>query len=157
MLDAWRQELPELAGPQLTLLKRAAKLQALVEETTRVELNELGLTYAEFDVLASLRRAGAPYRRRPSELTKTLMFTSGGISNVLGRLERAGLVLRESDDADARGRWVRLSDAGVELAEKALRTNKEATAELLADVPEETVEAASDILRDLLGAIRRRP
>lgn len=60
LLDAWSHELPELVGPQLTLLKRLAKLQALVEEVTRAELTELGLTYAEFDVLASLRRAGAP-------------------------------------------------------------------------------------------------
>ncbi|WP_425548995.1 hypothetical protein [Actinomadura meridiana] len=37
-----------------------------------------------------MRRVGAPYRLKPTELTNALLLTSGGISNVIKRLVDAG-------------------------------------------------------------------
>jgi DNA-binding MarR family transcriptional regulator len=44
----------------------------------------------EFDMLAALRRAGAPYRLSPTELFSTLMVTSGTMTHRLKRLETRG-------------------------------------------------------------------
>ena len=119
-------------------------------------MSDLGLTYAEFDVLAALNRAGEPYRLTPSELTRSLFLTSGGISNVLQRLEAAGYVERGANPGDGRSRWVRLTEAGRRIAQAALDASGRAHAEVMTGVPEETVRQAADALREVLAVIGRR-
>ncbi|MBB4936196.1 hypothetical protein FHR32_000501 [Streptosporangium album] len=58
-------EQPEAATVQLEIVKRTGRLRSLAEEVTQSVLGEYGLTYADFDVLATLRRAGTPYRLKP--------------------------------------------------------------------------------------------
>ena len=62
-----------------------------------------GLDFGLFDVLATLRRVGPPYRLTPGELDDWCMVTSGGMTARLQRLEEAGLVARRQDAND--GRW----------------------------------------------------
>lgn len=159
LLAAWRVELPGVLGPESELVKRVLLLAQALGDATAVELPELGLTGAEFDVLAALRRAGAPYARKPNELTKALMLSSGGISNVINRLEARGLVERRADPADGRGSRVLLTPAGVELAERSLEANTTAHAAVLAEVPAETLTAAADALRAVFADAKglRRP
>ncbi|MFD0467535.1 MarR family winged helix-turn-helix transcriptional regulator [Nonomuraea thailandensis] len=98
MVPRWREAgLSSSLIATLELGKRISRLNMLFEQAIKNDLAELGLTYAEFDVLAALLRA--PSRRmRPSELAKSLFLTSGGISNVLQRLSTAGYVEREADE-----------------------------------------------------------
>jgi DNA-binding MarR family transcriptional regulator len=58
----------------------------------------------DFDVLATLRRTGAPYRLTPGELSRSTMVTTGGMTKRLDRLEAAGLIRRELDPTDRRGK-----------------------------------------------------
>ncbi|MEU5880351.1 MarR family transcriptional regulator [Spirillospora sp. NPDC047279] len=140
----------------LELTKRAALLSTLLEQPVRAELAGLGLTYAEFDVLVALRRAGPPCRLKPTELTRALLLTSGGTSNVLQRLAKEGYIEREDDPADARSRWVRLTPEGLRAAEKALRATGRVHREVMAGVPEETMRRAADALREILLTVGRR-
>jgi DNA-binding MarR family transcriptional regulator len=153
VVDAWRTELPTLAGPELELGRRAARLSALLNEVTNVQLNRLGLTKAEYEVLAALRAAGEPYRLRPTDLTTRLLLSSGGTSNLLRRLTEAGLVEREADTHDARSSWVRLSTSGIHIAEVAVHAAAGAQAGLLHSVPPTTARAAIDALREVLVAL----
>ena len=59
------------------------------------------LSYAEFDILATLRRAGAPYQRRAGELADHTMVTSGGLTKRVDRLIARGLVERRPEASDA--------------------------------------------------------
>jgi len=144
-------------GAELEISKRAARLAALLGAPAEARLARLGLTRAEYEMLAVLRATGHPYRLRPSALTQRLALTSGGTSNVLRRLETAGLVEREPDPSDARGSWVRLSPTGIGKAEEAVRAAGAAQAALLRDVPAETVDAAIGALRDILIALGDTP
>jgi DNA-binding MarR family transcriptional regulator len=63
-------------------------------------------------VLATLRRSGKPYMLSPTHLYETVMISSGGMTNRLDRLERAGLVERRPDPNDRRGKLIALTDAG---------------------------------------------
>jgi DNA-binding MarR family transcriptional regulator len=74
------------------------------------------LTKGEVNVLATLRSVGSPFELRPTSLQARLLLSSGGISNVLNRLERNGLVERQRDSNDGRSCWVRLTGEGAELA-----------------------------------------
>lgn len=67
---------------------------------------------SSWDVLASLRRVGAPYRRSPTELYRALMRTSGGMTHLVDRLEREGLVERVANPDDRRGLLVGLTRKG---------------------------------------------
>ncbi|MGR6923921.1 MarR family winged helix-turn-helix transcriptional regulator [[Actinomadura] parvosata] len=139
----------------LELGKRISRLHLLFEQAVKAELAELGLTYAEFDVLGALARAPSG-RMRPSELAKSLFLTSGGISNVLQRLGSAGYVDREADEGDARSRWVQLTAEGRCMADAALESTAIAYQEVSAGTPEESVRQAADALREVLSHMGRR-
>jgi DNA-binding MarR family transcriptional regulator len=149
----WRAQLPDTVGPATDLAKRVHRLAGRLQNVVRNETAALGLTPAEFDVLAALRRAGEPYARKPSELAGGLLLTSGGISNVLRRLQQAGLIEREADAADARVAWVRLSGRGVQEAEKVVRAVTGAQARLFSAADETLVTGAADRLREVLIAL----
>jgi DNA-binding MarR family transcriptional regulator len=159
LIAAWQSELPEVLGPETELVKRITLLARALGDAVDAELPDLDLTPAEFDVLAALRRAGKPYARRPNDLTRSLLMSSGGTSNVINRLAARGLVARQPDPDDRRGTLVALTDDGVALAEEAVRTSTAAHATVLAAVPEPVLAAAAGALREVFAAVGsiRRP
>ncbi|WP_405372853.1 MULTISPECIES: MarR family winged helix-turn-helix transcriptional regulator [unclassified Microbacterium] len=134
-------------GPSTELVKRVLHLSGQLEAIMRSELAALDLTPAEFDILAALRRQGAPFAMRPRDLAHSLMLSSGGTTNVVHRLVTRGLASREADPDDARGKILRLTADGVALAERAVLANVEAQEALFAKVPASTVGAATAALR----------
>ncbi|MBO2446848.1 MarR family transcriptional regulator [Actinomadura barringtoniae] len=138
------------------LSKRVAHLNQALEQPLRAELADMGLTYAEFDVLAALRRVGEPYRLKPSELTRSLFLTSGGTSNVLQRLTKAGYVERADNAADARSRWVQLTPEGLHVTMEALKASGAVHEDVMTGIPAPTIRAAADALRELTAVLDRR-
>ncbi|MDI2126538.1 MarR family winged helix-turn-helix transcriptional regulator [Yinghuangia seranimata] len=149
LIAAWERELPEALGPTTELTKRVMLLAAALDAATRRELPEHGLTGAEFDILAALRRAGAGYRMKPNELGRAVLLSSGGTTNTLNRLAARGLVERAPDPHDGRSMLIQLTPEGVELAERAVLANAAAHAAVFAAVPAEAVEAATRALRGI--------
>jgi DNA-binding MarR family transcriptional regulator len=135
------------------LVKRISILDRILHEAVNDVLADIGLTHADFEVLAALRRAGKPYQRRPNELARDIVLTSGGMSNVLRRLQNAKLVRRIADPDDARSKYVQLTPAGLNSAEKAVRLATEAQARVLTAATDSDVRAAVDALRPLLLAL----
>ena len=62
---------------------------------------------------------------------------------------------READPDDARGAWIRLTPDGVALAERAVRVNSAAHAEVFAGVPVEVIDRAAAALREVTAATAR--
>jgi DNA-binding MarR family transcriptional regulator len=153
IVAAWRTELPEVAGLPLAVAKRVGRLAVLIDAVTTAELDRLGRTKAEYEVLARLRAAGAPYRRKPHELASSLLLSSGGTTNVLHRLTAAGLVLREADHSDRRSVWVRLTPAGVRVAEEVVLATNAAQSALLDRLPPDLAGALADQLREALAVL----
>ncbi|MET7277896.1 MarR family transcriptional regulator [Kribbella sp. NPDC005582] len=149
LLAAWQRELPDVLYPTSELTKRLMFLNNALTEATRQVLRELGLTTAEFDVIVSLRRSGAPYRQKPSDLSRSLLLSSGGTSNVVNQLVRRGLVVREPDPDDGRGTQIRLTEAGVKTAEEAVAAGAAAHHKLWDHLPAEVVREAAAALRKL--------
>ena len=147
LMAAWRAELPEVLGPTTELTKRVLILAGRLDAATRAELPALGLTVAAYDVLLTLRRAGAPYRLRSIELTQDLLLSTGGTSNVINRLAADGLVHREPDPTDGRSTLIRLTPEGVALAERAVHATSAAHEAVFAGLPSEVIEAATQALR----------
>jgi DNA-binding MarR family transcriptional regulator len=115
----WARERPDVdTGPQGVIGRLHRIANHLTGELSRLYA-EYGLSEGEFDVLAALRRAGAPYERAPGEIALHTMVTTGAVTKRVDRLEQAGLVRRRRSDADGRGRVVRLTPAGRRLIDEA--------------------------------------
>ncbi|MEO7980530.1 MAG: MarR family transcriptional regulator [Sporichthyaceae bacterium] len=104
----------DLSEPQMLAWRRFLRAHALV--TRRLEhdlLTEQRLPLASYDVLVQL--VEAPERRlRMSGLAERVLLSRSGLTRLVDRLEREGLVRREACDEDARGLFTVLTDAGLE-------------------------------------------
>jgi len=78
-----------------------------------------GLSETEFEVLLRLARTRGR-RLRMSDLSAQTSLSTSGITRVVDRLERDGLVARDSCEHDRRGTWARITDAGAERIEAVL-------------------------------------
>ncbi len=76
-----------------------------------------GLTMARYDVLATLINAGG--RLRLSDLASSILLSQSGVSKLLDRMERSGLVHRDPDPSDGRAAFAAITPAGRSLAEEA--------------------------------------
>ncbi|MFB7495696.1 MarR family winged helix-turn-helix transcriptional regulator [Streptomyces sp. NPDC056161] len=153
LVDSWRREKPELERPEYAVARRAVRLGVLLEETLNAALVPWNLTKTDFAVISALRLVGAPYELRPSDLKNRLLITSGGVTTVLKRLERADLIEREQDTVDGRSSWVRLTRTGVETADATMETWSEAESRFFREVPPEVTRAASEALREVMIAV----
>ena len=83
---------------------------------------EHGISLDSYDVLLRLARA-AQRSLRMTELAQRIMFSPSGLTRVVDRLEREGLVSRRRDSEDARVVFATLTDKGRERLRAAARTH----------------------------------
>ena len=115
IIEQWRRERPDLDPEPIGVIGRISRLAREIEQELERVYREHGLEPGWHDVLATLRRQGAPYQLRPSDFASSLMLTSSGTTKRLDRLERAGLITRAPDPGDRRGVLIALTPAGLEL------------------------------------------
>lgn len=115
----WARERPDIDVSPQGVIGRLHRLAGHLTEELCIVYRRHGLTEGEFDVLASLRRAGEPFERAPGELARFTMVTTGAMTKRIDRLEDAGLVARRPATHDGRGRIVALTDAGRDLIDRA--------------------------------------
>ncbi|MGB1238872.1 MAG: MarR family winged helix-turn-helix transcriptional regulator [Pseudomonadales bacterium] len=153
IIQQWQTQRPDLElGPMLTIgrLKRCA---ALVGQQLEREFALHELTTWEFDVLATLRRAGTPYCLTPTQLFGAMMITSGTMTHRLQRLEKRGLVERVDNPEDARSKQVRLSEQGLKCIESAVTGHVANEAHILAGLSDAQLCALDSALASLLGEL----
>lgn len=88
---------------------QAAVLRQLEADLLKAD----GTTLAEFDVLIQLRLAHGG-QLRMSDLSERVRLSPSGITRLVDRLARAGLVKRGRCATDRRGTWAILTPAGRE-------------------------------------------
>ena len=110
--EQWRKERPDLDVSPQGVIGRLHRLAGHLTAELVAVYERHGLSEGEFDVLATLRRSGAPYELAAGELAEHTMVTTGGLTKRLDRLESGGLITRRRSDTDGRGRVVRLTAAG---------------------------------------------
>jgi DNA-binding MarR family transcriptional regulator len=118
ILEQWARERPDLDPSPMGMIGRLHRLADVLDAELRPVFARAGLGDGDFDVLATLRRAGAPYELSPGELGATTMVTSSAVTKRVDRLEQTGLVTRSVSPEDARARRVRLTDRGLMLIDE---------------------------------------
>jgi len=127
----WLAERPDLDTTPMLVIARLHRLAGHLTDELVAVYAQYGLGEGEFDVLATLRRSGAPYELAPGELARHTMVTTGAVSKRIDRLEAAGLVSRRSSTEDGRGRFVALTAAGKDLIDEAFAAHMRNEARLL--------------------------
>jgi DNA-binding MarR family transcriptional regulator len=146
----WRHERPDLDPAPMGVVGRISRIAALAERELEPVFAEHELTGADFDVLATLRRSGAPYRLTPGELSRSTMVTSGGMTKRLDRLEARRLIRREPDPSDRRGKLIALTPKGRDLVDHAVEAHLENEERLLSGLPATKLSELTKLLRELL-------
>jgi DNA-binding MarR family transcriptional regulator len=147
----WRRERPDLDFEPLALLGRLVRAAHMADAELRQGVAPHGLQPGWFDLLAALRRAGKPYELNPTELMRSTLLSSGGMTKRLDRLEEAGLVERRPDPADRRGTLVRLTRRGRAVMDRALEAHLANEERLLSALPATDRRALDELLRKLLS------
>lgn len=106
------------------------------------------LTVGEFDILATLRRSAPPHVLTPTELQRSLLITSGGLTKLLYQLEAGGLVNRSVQEQDKRSKLAHLTPKGKKVAEKAMKAIQGVTGEWLGEA---LSQRELEQLKNLLG------
>ena len=150
----WRREFPDIDCSGKAIVGRLLHLNEVWRAAIDRSLARHGLKYPAFAVLATLRVEGAPYRMSPKALLDSLILTSGGLSNLLRRLEKSGFVRRFADETDGRGVVVELTERGRTVVEPAMRDHAETERRLLAVVSAPDREAIERGLALLMTTAR---
>lgn len=152
ILAQWRRERPDLDVEPMGLLGRMTRLSTHLRHAIEATHARHGLAPSSFDILATLRRAGAPYRLSPGDLLASAMVTSGTMTNRIDQLERVGLVERLANPQDGRSVLVALTAAGLACIEAAVADHVATQAELVGALSEDERRALDALLAKFLAA-----
>ncbi|BEV73006.1 MarR family transcriptional regulator [Paludibacterium sp. THUN1379] len=155
ILAQWGQERPDLDVSPMGMIGRLGRCAALVSQRLEPVFERFGLSGWEFDVLATLRRSGAPYSLAPTALFSSLMVTSGTMTHRLKVLEGKGWVVREASSEDARSTLVRLSAAGLALIDRAVEAHVANEHALLAGLSARSQAGLNKRLAELLAFLEQ--
>jgi DNA-binding MarR family transcriptional regulator len=153
LVAAWQAERPDLDVRPMQVLSRISRLARHLDRERRSAFAAHDLESWGFDVLAALRRQGAPYELSPGALLRATLVTSGTMTNRIDRLEQAGLVRRRPDPQDKRGVLVTLTAAGRSRVDAALAGLLEAEQALLAGLTDSGRHTLAGLLRVLLAPL----
>ena len=150
LVQAWARERSDLDLAPVAVFSRISRLARHLDLARRAAFTAHGIESWEFDVLAALRRAGAPYELSPGRLIRETLVTSGTMTNRVDRLAARGFVERSPDPGDRRGVIVRLTTEGKTAVDAAFGALLDAERALLAGLPEDEQEHLAALLRTLL-------
>ncbi len=148
----WAREYPGLeTGPMVLLGRLGEAAQVIARDHLNPLFASFGLQPGEFDVLATLRRSGAPYALTPTALYEAAMISSGSMTNRIDRLEKAGLVERQPHPSDKRGTLVALTAKGLTLIERAVVAHVENQKNVVSALDCDEQAQLSSLLAKLVG------
>jgi DNA-binding MarR family transcriptional regulator len=124
------------------------RVNAALMKAFDAEQAGFGITTSEFEVLAMLARHPAG-RMRMAELAESVLLSASGMSRLVERLHRRGLVTRETDASDRRGALAVVTDAGRDLAAGAEAVH-------WASVRKRFLSHFTDEEQEMLGALWQR-
>ncbi|MCD0501796.1 MarR family winged helix-turn-helix transcriptional regulator [Bordetella petrii] len=156
VISQWHEQCPDLDVAPMAVFSRLFRLHTLAVREVDATFRKHDLHQGEFDVLATLYRAGPPHALNPQALVSALLLSSGAMTNRLDRLETAGLLVREPNPGDRRSVVVSLTPPGLRLIKAALGDYLQELEQLLAPLPAADRKRLALLLRRLLSAHDRR-
>jgi DNA-binding MarR family transcriptional regulator len=141
----WRRERPDLDLDKLLLAIYLQRLGMLIhDDFERYCQSQFKMRASDVRLLLALRRSGPPYSKRPTDLFRALLVTSGAVTKQVDRLEKRRLVKRLPDRSYGGGFQVQLTDAGRKFVDKVVAALADgmAVAQPVYDLPAADLQAA---------------
>ncbi len=153
ILEQWGRERPDLDVSAMGVIGRISRLERAIRPRLNAAFAEHGLESWEFDVIATLRRSGAPFRLTVGQLLDSMMITSGAMTNRIDRIEQRGLVERSPDPDDGRVVLVTLTSLGRQVVDAAVADHAANEATIVGVLGERDRANLAAILRRFLVAL----
>lgn len=147
VVEQWAKQKPELDTDPMAMMGRLMRIAKYMETKVADLHKKYDLKLGEFDVLATLRRSGKPYRLTPSELIDTMMLTSGAMTNRLDKLENKELISREHSKEDRRSVTVQLTQDGLVLIDKLIEEHADVQKSLVKSMTAAQKKQANQLLK----------
>ena len=116
-------------------------------------LSQNDLSYSELQTLGALIVSGPPYELNPNTISRHNLLTSGGMTNVLTRMEKKGLITRRKDARDRRGVIVSVTERGLDIFETVIVAENAIEHRLIKGLSETERTVIAVVLRKLLLSI----
>lgn len=149
-LAQWERERPDLDVTPMGVVGRLGRAAEMLARGTQHYFAEHGLQAGHFDVLATLRRSGAPFTLTPGALADSTMLSQAAMTNRLSRLEAKGLIERRTDPANRRSVLVSLTAEGLALVDAVVEGHLVNERRLLAALTEAEQARLAALLAKLL-------
>ena len=91
ILAEWARERPDLDASPIGVIGRVSRAARYLERELETTFRRHGLDNGTYDVLATLRRSGAPYELSASALADATMIARSSMTSRIDRLEARGL------------------------------------------------------------------
>jgi DNA-binding MarR family transcriptional regulator len=115
----WQRERGDLDLSNFLLAIYLMRLGTIIERAFGRQCEErYGISGSDMRVLFALRRGGPPYVKRPTDLFRALLVTSGAITKKVDRLAELEMVERLQDPGHLGGFLVRLTKKGLHIADE---------------------------------------
>src|ERR687889_2493906 len=141
----------ELTGTELGAWRGLLRVHAALVRELDAELDAAhDLPLSSYDVLIYLQAAPGK-RLRMAELADSVLLSRSGVTRLVDRLEREGLIVRDTCTSDGRGSFAVLTDAGEELLARARPTHLDGVRErFLRHFSEEELEQLGEFWNRVL-------
>ncbi|MBA2470608.1 MAG: MarR family transcriptional regulator [Chloroflexia bacterium] len=151
----WARERPDIDTSPVAVVARIGRAARFLDTGMDGYFGQHGISRPSWDILATLRRSGPPFRLSPTDLYRAVMRTSGAMTRRIDTLERAGWVTRGPDPADRRGIMVELTPEGLALVDAVAEGHVENERKLLASLSDDEQQTLAELLKKLLLAFER--
>lgn len=143
------QTSPSLAPePFLRTFRALVEAYQVVMLTASREIERLGLTVPQYDVIATL---GDTPGMTTMELAEQSLITRGTLTGVLDRLEAKGLISRKRGDKDARQIYIKLTAEGEDLFNRIFQPHVDYMGTYFNQIPLYRQQMLTELLRELKG------
>jgi DNA-binding MarR family transcriptional regulator len=140
---------PEVEG----VVDRVAAIGKHVNRAFDETLAGHGLNHGEYKLLSRLATRAKDNRMSAGDLSRSLMLSSGAMTNRLDRLEAAGLIRRVPDPKDRRGVHVELTSKGEKTIDGAVTEQAARECDVLAGLSPSELAKLNLLLRKVLVSL----
>jgi DNA-binding MarR family transcriptional regulator len=154
----WQREREDLDLQNFLLAIYFMRLGTLVDRAyDRHCQKHYGVNGGDMRLMLALRRSGPPYVKRPTDLFRALLVTSGAITKKVDRLVQVGYVERLPDPSHSGGFLVHLTKKGLQVVENAVEhlANESVLAPAMARLGPEERKRGSEFALRLLSALEK--
>jgi DNA-binding MarR family transcriptional regulator len=142
---AWPAIDPDVEGVVTRIEKAARYFERAATDT----LEMVRLTHGELKVLLRLTRGA----RGQGDIARSLLVSTGTMTNQLDKLESAGLVRRHPDPNDRRGKLVEMTEKGHQTLDNYVSVQAKRESQLLSHLTPAEKKQLIDLLRKCLASL----